>query len=118
MKFDMKKGATDTAYVAVGAGVLALQQLQSQATKVQEKIDAGRVFAAARVSGLSGEVTTRVETLTADTRTRIDPILDQAKARFEPVVTQFNDVPTQLAGLVELGRDRVKTMTGRTATAA
>ncbi|HUQ40264.1 MAG TPA: hypothetical protein VM030_08925 [Acidimicrobiales bacterium] len=88
---DLTKTLEDTAYVAIGFGVLAFQKAQVQ-----------RRDLAKQLSGLDGtELRTKVAKLSRDLEGRIDPVVDELQER----------LPAQAKEAVQTARATAKTVT-------
>lgn len=115
MDIDLRKTATDTAYIVVGVGVLGFQQAQVRRREAESKLDNLRKDARSaigtqagslksRADELTGSVTSTVEAFgtrlkdragamrTVDPRYWIEPVLGDIKVRVEPVLEQLRSV--------------------------
>ncbi len=110
--FDLRKTLTDAGYIAVGLGVLGVQQAQSRRHQIQEQLEATTAklreqaqARQARVQALPSKVSeqlgsfdlaARLETV----RTRANEIGEQTRARVAPVIEQIesrvNELPAPL----------------------
>jgi len=123
---DLRKTLQDTAYVAVGVGVIGLQQAQVRRREAQARIQArakgaldcagGQAQAVRdRLESRAEDVRTRAGSLPGDVRGRVEPVVGDLRVRVEPIVEQLQAVPQHVAKVVEIGRARVQ---GRVATSA
>ena len=137
MEIDLRKTATDAAYIAVGAGVLGFQQAQVRRREASERItafakdaqDAIGIHSATfrgRVSDTAsngiGTATSTMKTL--NPREWVHPVVGDVKQRVEPVIEQLKGIsvptpvqalPEHLTKAVEVGRARVGSFRGQSA---
>jgi len=113
MTIDLRKTATDAAYIVVGAGVLGFQQAQVRRREARARLtrlrddargslgaQAGtlKTQAAGIASGAAAvgtQVRDQVTTVagTVDPRIWIQPVVGDVRSRVEPVVEQLRGVP-------------------------
>jgi hypothetical protein len=147
MDIDLRKTATDAAYIVVGAGVLGFQQAQVRRRDARARLDRLRNDARGTAAAVGTQVRDQVNSQvgaaagvasTVDPRAFLDPVVGDLKARVEPVVQQLRSVslPTalpssltdavqtlpaqvaeQVARAIEVGRTRVQGTRGPAATA-
>jgi hypothetical protein len=67
MAFDVRKTVTDTGYVAIGIGVLGIQQAQVRRREIQK-----------RLGETGGCLGARAQDLGAQVKDRLEPVLGQA----------------------------------------
>lgn len=137
MELDLRKTAADAAYIAVGAGVLGFQQAQVRRREAGDRIaslakdaqDTIGTQASALRSTVSGHATSGVDTATAtlkrfDVRDVVEPVIGDVKQRIEPVIEQIKGfsvtapvqaLPEQFNKAVEVGKARVQSFRGQTA---
>jgi hypothetical protein len=124
MQFDLRKSATDAAYIAVGVGVLGYQQAQVRRREAQAKLQSlgsdargtlsqqsGTIRARAEgiATNVSGTITNAANTAATTTNPRqfVEPIVQQIKTH--PAV---NAIPGQIGKAIDVGRDRVQGFRG------
>jgi hypothetical protein len=136
MNVDLRKTATDAAYIAVGAGVLGFQQAQVRRREARAGLErrANDVKAAAgtlqaTVTGVGSDLAGRAvelkdkaaELATVDPRTLVEPVVEELRNRVEPVIEQLKAVrlpeqvqalPDQLSKAAATGRDRIRELRG------
>jgi hypothetical protein len=130
---DVRKTLTDTAYIAVGLGVLGYQQGRVRATELRERLERGGECATGRARELATRISSSPATLgekASVARVRAETgarqAIDRAAGlggelgkRVEPLVEQakgtFVDLPDQVARAVEPVTDRVRGIVGRAA---
>lgn len=101
MDIDLRKSATDAAYIAVGVGVLGFQQAQVRRRETQ-----------ATVERWVKDLRAGAEELAGDPRQRVEPVVEELRNRVEPVVEQLQALPEQLAKAIDAARARGKSLTG------
>ena len=115
MDIDLRKTATDTAYIVVGVGVLGFQQAQVRRREAGSKLgglrkDARSAFETqagslkSRADELTGSLTSTVETFgtqlkgragavrTVNPRQWIEPVVGDIKVRVEPVLEHLRSI--------------------------
>lgn len=123
MATDLRKLAQDTAYITVGAGVLAFQRAQvarreararieEQIRDTREQLQNTRQRLITTAEGARSTVTKSAE----DVRARIAETTKDARSRIEPVADQVQGrLPEPFARAVETGRSRIQNLVGTAA---
>ena len=126
MDLDLRKTAADAAYIAVGAGVLGFQQAQVRRREAGDRL----MTIAKDTQVLLGSQTDALRTRVADTATTgidsatstlktldprqwVEPVIEQLKGI--SVTAPMQALPEQLTKAVEVGKARVQTLRGQTA---
>jgi hypothetical protein len=111
---NVRKSAQDTAYLAIGVGVLGAQQVQARAqaagSKLESTASTGAHDARERFEAFASDVKSRVEPLVTKVEQRIEPLLGELEARIEPVVEKAKAKAT---AIVETGTERAKALFGK-----
>lgn len=136
MELDLRKTATDAAYIAVGAGVLGFQQVQVRRREAGERIStlakdaqtavgdhAAAIRAKVGDTAGSGIDTATTTVKKADPRQWVEPVIGDVRQRVEPVIEQLKgiqvgvpaQIPEQLNKAVEVGKARVQSLRGQSA---
>jgi hypothetical protein len=131
MQFDLRKSATDAAYIAVGVGVLGYQQAQVRRREAQAKLQSLGTDARGTLSQQTGTIRARAEGIatnvtgtitnaattaatTTNPRQFVEPVVGDLRGRVEPIVQQIkthpavNAIPGQIGKAIDVGRDRVQ----------
>jgi len=119
MSVDLRKTLTDTGYIAIGIGVMGVQQanvrrrelrdrlagtgsyLERQAREARSRLDAGR-----------GRIGTQAQDLGTELRHRVEPLVEQVQGQLHVLPEQVSRLPEQLARAVEPVRSRVRERSG------
>lgn len=126
--FDVRRSITDAGYIAVGIGVLGVQQVQAQRSKVQGRIEAtmqdrveplfeqlqalpskvseriGEQIKAIDLSHRLDEARTRASEFGEQTRTRVAPIVDGLQTRVDALP---DPLPKAAAPVVKAARQLI-----------
>jgi len=111
MNLDVRKTLTDSAYVAIGIGVLGFQQAQVRRRELQQRLTDGGGCLGARagngrsriddlrqtVAGLAHEARGRVEASAQSANEWAQDLGTTVRDRIEPVVTQVQTAITNRA---------------------
>ena len=97
MPIDVRKTITDTGYVAVGIGVLGVQQIQSRARALRARVQHVATPLGARAERTCGavrssldEATKRAQSLPSDMRDRVQPLVARLEARLAELPQPLN----------------------------
>jgi hypothetical protein len=99
MDLDVRKTLTDAGYIAVGIGVLGVQQIQTRTRELQERVteatapfggqaDRARQLLADRIDAAQK----LAETVQHDVRVRVQPVVAQLEARLADLPEPLNRV--------------------------
>jgi polyhydroxyalkanoate synthesis regulator phasin len=131
MEIDVRKTLQDSAYIAVGVGVIGAQNVGTRAKAAQTKIqalvddvcdraalelprpDTKALVGQARDAGTKAQaqakqVTTRLTSQTRDIVGRAEPIVVDLRSRVEPLTEQLQALPEQITKALEASRQRVR----------
>ncbi len=126
----VKKSVQDAAYVAVGVGVLGVQQAQQRAGDAKGKVETatkgvagdtkqavegGAGVARERLEAFAHDVRERVEPVIAKVEARVEPILGEVEARVEPLLDQVLGTAKSIAAT---GTAKAQALFGKDAPAA
>jgi hypothetical protein len=102
---DLTKTLTDTAYVAIGFGVLAIQKAQVQRRDLAKQLSG----LTAELTGDRAELRTKVAKLSRDIEGRIDPVVDELTDRLpESAKDAVKTARTTAKEYAELLRSRLE----------
>jgi hypothetical protein len=99
---DIRKSLTDAGYIAVGLGVMGVQQAQVRRRQLQTRLGETGTYVAGRARDLQGRVQAHGQTLDAKAReardraegtvnqtvTRVQELAGEVTTRVEPVIVQ------------------------------
>jgi hypothetical protein len=118
--FDLRKTLSDAGYIAVGLGVLGVQQAQTRRHHLQEQLEAktarlreqaqsfpSRVseqFGSLDLNARLDAVRTRANEIGEQTRARVVPVLDQIESRVNELP---EPLPSAAAPVVKVARQLV-----------
>jgi|GEM_PF-4684669 hypothetical protein len=136
MELDVYKTLQDSAYIAVGVGVIGAQNIGTRAKAAQARIQAladdvcDRVAlevprpdtkalvdqardAGTKAQAQAKQVTTRLGAQTKGLVGRAEPIVVDFRSRVEPLTEQLQALPDQIAKALDASRQRVRPRTAR-----
>lgn len=131
MELDVRKTLKDSAYIAVGVGVLGVQNAGNRAKAAQAKFqafsddvldrialdvprpDTKAILEQAREAGTKAQIqakhaTTRITTQAKDIAGRAEPLVIDLRSRVEPIAEQLQTLPEHVTKAVDAGRQRVR----------
>jgi hypothetical protein len=103
-----QKSVTDAGYIAVGLGVMGVQQTQERARKLRARLAAGGDCLTAKVHDARQRFETRAHELRGQVEKRVEPMVGQ-------VQTQFVELPERVVEALEPVAARVRELTGNAA---
>jgi hypothetical protein len=117
MSFDLRKAAADTAYIAVGIGVLGVQQAQVRRRELQARLGDWRTRTCGRLRAKAAETGERVRALRPELpgalrgpqaiTEAVGPAVADVTGRVEGLAHRLAELPARAGRAVEAGRTQL-----------
>ncbi|MGQ0825212.1 MAG: hypothetical protein ACT4OX_09345 [Actinomycetota bacterium] len=98
---DLSKTLTDAGYIAIGLGVMGVQQAQARQKQLHARVGDVAECTVTRVRSLSASLSDRVESQSRTFETRTREAAERAEQQLKATVTRVHELGTELTSRVE-----------------